>query len=214
MKIMTFGDSWAAGWGLKKHEKNFTDFLAHFLRCKKINHGVSSSSLGHILHDFTKNIQYAKQNDFVIIVIPPDTRWYTQSSQHSFRSMLLGDKDYNKFIADKSDYWFRYHHSLFVYSIYSVCEQLNLNYILAHNYGELTFVQPFDQLIPDSIFLDRFRSLTTMLGGKDYYNLDLKNDGPPDTVKGYNFIPNDTHPNEKGHKLISKMMLEKIHEKL
>jgi hypothetical protein len=214
MKIITFGDSWAAGWGLKKKEKNFTSFLADYLKCKKLNFGMSSSSLGHILHDFTQNIHNAKQNDFIIIIIPPDIRWYTQSGKDSFRSMLLGDKDHKNFISDKSDYWFIYHHSVFVHSLYSVCAQLNLNYILAHNYGHLQFVKPFDQLIPDSIFLDRHKSLTTLLGGEDYADYDFKNDGPPDTVKGNNFIPNDVHPNETGHKLIAEMILGKINEKL
>ena len=27
MKVFTFGDSWAAGWGLKESENNFTDCL-------------------------------------------------------------------------------------------------------------------------------------------------------------------------------------------
>jgi len=214
MKIITFGDSWSAGWGLKKEENTFTNFLAYFLRCKEINYGKSSSSLGHILHDMAQNIHNVKQNDFVIVIIPPDTRWYTESGRYNFRSMLLGDKDYKNFINDKSDYWFRYHHSLFVHSIYNICNQMNLNYILAHNYGNLEFIKPFDQLIPDSIFLDRYNSLTTLLGGEDYANYDLNHDGPPDTIKGNNFIHNDTHPNEKGHKLIAEMILGKIHEKL
>jgi len=214
MKIMTFGDSWAAGWGLKEGEKTFTNFISDSLQCKEINFSKSSSSLGQILHDLSKNIQNARQSDFVIVVIPPDTRWYTESNNHNFRSMLLGDKDYKNFINDKTDYWFRYHHSLFIHSIYSICKQLNLNYILAHNYGKLEFVKPFNQLIPDCIFLDKVKSLTTLLGGEDYANYDLKNDGPPETVKGKNFIPDDVHPNEKGHKLIAEIILGKIHEKL
>lgn len=213
MKIMTFGDSWAAGYGLKKDEKNFTDFLAQFLRCKSKNFGVSSSSLGHILHDFTKNIHTARENDLVIVIIPPDVRWYTESGRGNFTSLLIDNREYQTFVKDKTNYWFRYHHSLFIYSIHSICSGLGLDHILAHNYGTIDLIKPFDSIIPNNIFLNRYKSLTSLLGAKDYNNYDLNYDGPPDYLIGKNFISNDTHPNQEGHKIIAELLLEKYYEK-
>ena len=214
MKILTFGDSWAAGHGLGIGEKNFTDFLSESLRCENKNFGMSGASLGHILHDFTQQIRLIKENDLVIIIIPPDVRWYTQAEDKRFTTLFLGDKKYKNFVKDKSKYWFKYHHSLFIYTMYNICKELRCNFLFAHNYGMLEIIEPFASIIPDKVFLDKHNSLTTLLGGADYNNYDLRYDGPPEYIIGENFISEDTHPNEKGHKIIADLLLDKYNEKL
>ena len=214
MKIVTFGDSWAAGHGLGIGEKNFTDNLSSHLKCQNKNFGQRGASLGHILHDFTKQINHIKEGDLIIVIIPPDVRWYTESSGRNFSTIFIRDKNYKNFIKDKSKYWFKYHHSLFIYTIYNICKSINCQFIFAHNYGSLDIIYPFSNLIPDNIFLNKSKSLTELLGGVDYNNYNLNYDGPPGSIKGDNFIEGDTHPNEKGHEIIADLLLEKYNEKL
>ena len=217
MKVVTFGDSWAAGHGLGVGEKNFTDFLSSSLNCKNKNFGVSGASLGHILHDFTTKIKHINEGDLVVVITPPDVRWYTESSGErgrSFSTIRIGDKDYKNFVKDKSKYWFRYHHSLFIYTMYSICKDIKCNYIFAHNYGSLDIINPFSGLILSESFLNRSESLTSLLGGSDYNNYYLQHDGPPIPLIGENFLDNDTHPNEKGHEMIANLLLKKYYEKL
>jgi lysophospholipase L1-like esterase len=213
MRILTFGDSWGVGAGLQSTEKNFTDFLSEFTDAPKTNFSKSGISLGHILHIYVNNIKKASKEDFVIVIIPPDVRWYTMKTKNSCSTLAIGDKSYNNFIKDKSIYWFKYHHSLFIHSLYTISEYYKLNYIFAHNYGSLKIIEPFQPLIPDNIFLNKKRSLTSLLGSNDYKNYNLKEDGPPAPLVGDNFIPGDTHPNEKGHKVIAQLLLDKFNEK-
>jgi lysophospholipase L1-like esterase len=214
MKIITFGDSWAAGHGLGIGEKNFTDFLSLYLNCDYKNFAQRGASLGHILHDFTKEIKDITKDDLIVIITPPDVRWYTESSGRNFSTIFIGDKNYKSFVRDKSKYWFKYHHSLFIYTMYSICKDIKCNFILAHNYGSLDIIYPFYNLIQDEIFLNKSKSLTSLLGGRDYNNYNLRHDGPPGSLKGENFIDGDTHPNEKGHKIIADLLLKKYNEKL
>ena len=62
-------------------------------------------------------------------------------------------------------------------------------------------------------FLNIKKSLTTLLGGNDYYeSWNLKSDGPTTKIKGKSiyFEGNDVHPNELGHKKIAELIKEKI----
>jgi len=214
MKILSFGDSWTAGWGLKKHEKNFTEHLSKYFRCTSQNFGISGSSLGHILHTFSKEIFIAKKTDLIVVIVPPDTRWYTEAGDNQVRSLMSNESAYKNFVKDKTTYWFKYHHCLFIHSMYSICMQKNLNAIFAHNYGNLDLVKPFNKLVPNNVFLDKKQSLTKLLEGQDYDNYSLEHDGPPESGGNDNFIPGDTHPSEQGHRIIAKMLLKKYNEDL
>lgn len=211
MNIWSFGDSWAAGYGLKENEKRFGDYIAKECQAAHINHGVAGSSLGHILEIFTKKANKIKQSDLVIFIIPPDIRWYNVKEQ-KFYSIFSGMKEYNKFIKNKNSYWFTYHHSLFIYTIINICKDIGCKFVLAHNYGVLSFENCFESLIDINCFLDINKSLTTLLGGNDWYENysdKLTDDGPP-FIYGDYFIKNDTHPNELGHKMIANLILRKI----
>lgn len=212
MKILTFGDSWGAGYGLGNKEKNFTHFLEDLLDAPSQNFSETGSSLGHILHTFILKINRAEKNDLVVVIIPPDVRWYTITKRNEVRTLFIGDREYKNFIRNKSMYWFKYHHSLFIHSIHKICEQLDVKYILAHNYGKLEIINAFKPLIPNNIFLDKNNSLASLLGGDDYKNYSKKHDGPIE-LAGKNFIPGDNHPNEKGHKIIAELLFNKFNEK-
>jgi lysophospholipase L1-like esterase len=83
-----------------------------------------------------------------------------------------------------------------------------------HNYGgEFIIDRRFKSLINVDNFLNIKKSLTTLLGGNDYYeSWNLKSDGPTTKIKGKSiyFEGNDVHPNELGHKKIAELIKEKI----
>jgi hypothetical protein len=82
--------------------------------------------------------------------------------------------------------------------------------VLAHNYGNLELAPFFD--IPDSVFLDRKKSLTHLLLGVEVWddNLRVHDKNTMQTVQHEYFIQGDNHPNEKGHKLIADMIIAKL----
>ena len=214
MKVFTFGDSWAAGWGLKESENNFTDCLGKELNCETENYGQSGSSLGQVTHEFVCQNEKISSEDLVIVIVPPDTRWYTQRGNLIQSMFDHKSKEYKQFLKGKTDYWFIYHNSLFMHTIYNICKVKNIPVILAHNYGELVFMSEFKKLIPKDIFLDTRKSLTKLLGESEWrgnYRLDIN--GPPKPFIGKHFIENDTHPNELGHQKIAELLLEKYRKK-
>jgi len=211
VQVFTFGDSWGAGSGLKKNESNFTDYLGDALECTTYNYSESGSSLGQITYDFICQQTQFSSDDLVVVIIPPDTRWYTQRDKF-IKSMhnSYSSKEYKEFVKGKTDYWFIYHHSLFMHTIHATCMAKNVKVILAHNYGNLIILPEFKDLIPNSVFLDREKSLTALLGSADWEdNYTLTRSGPPDPFDGPYFIEGDTHPNELGHKKIADWLLEK-----
>jgi len=211
MKVWSFGDSWAEGAGLKPNEKRFGDYLAKFYNAQHLNKGQSGTSLGNILETFSKNAADIKKDDVVVIIIPPDIRWYDMEN-YQFNTLFIGMKEYRRFIANKNIYWFTYHHSVFIYTLIKICKDIDCKFILAHNYGNLEFQNCFQSLIETDYLLDSKKSLTQLLGSnewKDNYSESLNHDGPP-SIEGKYFIKNDNHPNQSGHKLISDLIIKKL----
>lgn len=209
MRVWSFGDSWADGWGLDKSEKCLGQFVADHYECEHFKKGQSSNSLGQILYDFQNHSKQFFSQDLIIVIVPPDIRWYTEIKGR-MASLHQPMKAWKKFIKGKSDLWFKYHHSLFIYTFYCISRDYNCNLIMAHNYGKLCITSEFDRLIPKNVFLNREKSLTALLQHKEWsHNYDMIHDGPSNPLEGEYFIENDTHPNEKGHKKIADMIIEK-----
>ena len=211
--VWSFGDSWCAGHGLQPNEDRFGDVVARYFNAPHTNTGISGSSLGHILHTFTSHCKFINKGDIVLVIVPPDIRWYDISSDNVCSSLFVGTKKYKNFVKDKSPEWFIYHHSLFIYTIISICESIGANLVLAHNYGKLEFESNFANLIKTNYFLNKDRCLTSLLGGNtwsDNYSPSLTEDGPPGYIEGHLFLPGDTHPNQKGHCKIAQLIIDKL----
>ena len=216
-QLWTFGDSWAEGYNLTSTELSFTEFL--HLEYKLSNYqkcGETGSSLGLILHTITTNLLEFKKDDFVVVIIPPDTRWYVKRyNEDMFRTLHRGMKDYEKYLRlmKLDNEWFKYHHNLFIYTIQKLLLDAEVKFVLAHNYGQIELLPEFEDKIDKNLFLDINRSLTRFLGGKDpfeTYNEGLRDD--PAMEFGKYFIENDNHPNEAGHKLIAELLKDKMNE--
>ena len=215
--IYCFGDSWGEGAELKENENPFVYHLAKDLGEKFINFSSQGNSYSVIVTRIFGNVRNINSDDTILIVIPPDTRWMEQDGKGrwkaKFKPHMLKDSGYKEWVINKDDYWFRYHASLFTYSIQSALDGIGCKYLFMQNYGgEFIIDYRFKSLINVDNFLNIKSSLTTLLGGKDEYeSWDLENNGPDMQMKkSIYFEEHHTHPNELGHKRIAKLIKDKI----
>ena len=208
--IYCFGDSWGAGVELKKDEKPFVELLNKPYK----NYSVEGNSYPIIVSQVFDNIHKINNEDIVLVVIPPDIRWMDQQQESFISWYYEADKErYMSWLGDKTEVWFRYHASLFTYSIQSALDGIGCKYLFMQNYGgEFIIDYRFKSLINVDNFLNIKSSLTTLLGGKDEYeSWDLENNGPDMQMKkSIYFEEHHTHPNELGHKRIAKLIKDKI----
>jgi hypothetical protein len=214
--LYVFGDSWAEGAELNDGEKPFTPYLAELLSSEYKNLGMCGASLGHILQTVITTVDQIQENDTVVVVVPPDIRWYTIHDDYSFSSLFIGMPEYTKLAENLSIEWFIYHHNLFIYTIISMVTAKTKNLVLAHNYGELVIHDWFTNKI-DRQYLLSNHSLTSLLKAPDWlenYNEHDRKDGP-DTknFSGKYFEGKLNHPNDLGHQQIAKILYDRLQQK-
>ncbi len=216
-KLFVFGDSWGFGSELKMPEEQpFGSCLGKLLSASVINNSNPGASLGLITKNLTEYLADIMPDDFVIIIIPPDVRWYDQNEQRGFFSMYRMEEDsYLVFLQEKTQDWFEYHHSLFIYAIQKMLEDRGCDYLLAHNYGQLPDFVKYNLIVDGDRFLSKY-SLTELLTGKigDWQSYQLDTDNPPEVeFTGPYFEGKICHPNEQGHKHIADLFLTRIKER-
>ena len=146
--IYCFGDSWGAGAELKRGEKPFVKLFNKPYK----NYSFQGNSYPMIVSQIFDNIHKINNKDIVLIVIPPDTRWMEQDGKGrwkaKFKPHMLKDSGYKEWDINKDDYLFRYHASLFTYTIQSALDSIGCVYLFMHNYGgEFTIDDRFKSLI-------------------------------------------------------------------
>jgi len=224
-KVFCFGDSFGAGAELKKGEYPFVKWFSSELGLLFINYSVEGASLGIILHKLIVNHLKITKDDIVLVIIPPDSRWYDENEKDGFYSLsnYMKEDYYIKFLNKKTLEWFEYHHSLFIYTIQKILDDIGCYYCMAHNYGRIGG-KHYNLNIDYSKFLSE-TDLINLLASKpiewDNYphNIEPKEhrfmyDGPPaihdhDSPYLYGTLG---HPNELGHKYIAKLFLEKYYQ--
>ena len=215
--IYCFGDSWGAGAELKKGEKPFVNLFDKPYK----NYSFQGNSYPMIVSQIFDNIHKINNEDIVLVVIPPDIRWMEQNAD-VFIPHMLKDDGYLEWVIHKDEYWFRYHASLFTYSIQSALDSIGCTYLFMHNYGgEFTIDKRFKSLINTDNFLDIKKSLTTLLEANDGYQAWQKDknliDGPVGESpfvelknrKVFNskyFEGTCNHPNQLGHYRIKELI--------
>ena len=163
--IYCFGDSWGAGAELKRGEKPFVKLFNKPYK----NYSVEGNSYPIIVSQVFDNIHKINNEDIVLVVIPPDIRWMEQDGK-AFRQFNVLSDGYREWVIHKDEYWFRYHASLFTYSIQSALDSIGCTYLFMHNYGgEFIIDDRFKSLINTNNFLDIKKSLTTLLEANDVY---------------------------------------------
>lgn len=219
--IFCFGDSWGAGAELKRGEKPFVYWLASALQADYKNFSKPGYSLGMILHTLVVKHSDIKKDDLVVIIIPPDARWYDENKEKGFYTLMNWQRDdYFKFLNRKTLEWFKYHHALFIYTIQKILNDIGCDYIMAHNYGQINETKKYNLHIDYTKFLNN-NDLSTLLSENNKIWLSYPDklppenlfdqDGPPDNLfQGKYFEGCKSHPNELGHKRIAELILEKV----
>jgi hypothetical protein len=138
---------------------------------------------------------------------------------------MIQDDGYTYWVKDKDEYWFRYHASLFTYTIQSALDSIGCTYLFMHNYGgEFIIDDRFKSLIDTNNFLDVKKSLTTLLEANDRYQAYEKYTSDGNLMDGpiaespfvelkdrtdFNsiyFEGNASHPNQLGHYRIKELI--------
>jgi hypothetical protein len=223
-KVLCFGDSFAAGAKLKKDEYPFVHWVANELNLLYENYGKEGSSLGIILHTVIAQLANINKNDIVLVIIPPDSRWYDEDETRGFYSLSIYmiEDYYHKFLNNKTLEWFEYHHALFIYTIQKLLNDIGCYYIMAHNYGRIGG-RHYNLPIDYTRFLNE-EDITNLLSTKkhvwDNYPRNIlpkehqfMHDGPSNLFdkNSIYFLGTDGHPNEHGHKKLAEMFLEKYY---
>jgi hypothetical protein len=226
--IYCFGDSWGYGSELDlSYEIPFVNILSKKTNINFKNLSCEGSALGKITHDIFLSETDFKSDDFVIIIIPPDIRWYYEDGRGSIHSLFIPSQAYfdsnpdldNLQVKELHHYmdtapnkkiWFSYHQSLFIFSLQEYFNKMNVEFIFIHNYGKINLYKEFKKLINKENFLNFDRSLTSLL--TDLEDIDLINRRldkvGKDILIGKYFEGNGTHPNQLGHQKISELIYE------
>lgn len=206
--LFCFGDSWAAGAELKPNEKPFADLLAADLLYDIQNYGQNNMSLGLILRQISITLPLISKDDIVLVVIPPDSRWYTEWATMDYST-------FSELYISATDDWFIYHHQLFIFTICELLNKVGCRYLLMHNYGEFPLKDNrycFSQFHADR-FLSR-SSLTSLLNNLVDHNtpieLETQSDPSKNLFYGPYFEGNAAHPNKRGHIRITEFIRAKL----
>jgi hypothetical protein len=224
--IYCFGDSWGYGSELDlSYEKPFINLISEDLDIPFINKSVEGSSFGHITHEIF-NYNTFTNNDLVLVIVPPDIRWYFENINNNISTLMVPNED---FLTDKTidvvrkseltlyvntithrKIWYEYHQSLFLFSLQEFFKQNGIHFLFIHNYGELKIYKPFNDLLLRENFLNFERSLTSLLTNLGDINLmDKQLDGPyKDMFVGEFFEGKGYHPNQLGHQEIKNIILK------
>lgn len=206
--LFCFGDSWAAGAELKSNEKPFAELLAADFLYDIRNYGQNNMSLGLIVRQLSITLPSISKDDIVLVVIPPDSRWYTEWSTMDYGT-------FSELYISATDDWFIYHHQLFIFTICELLNKVGCRYLLMHNYGEFP-------LRDDSYCFSRFHadkflsraSLTSLLnnlsGYKDPIEIETEPNPSENLFYGPYFEGNQTHPNQRGHIRIAEFIKAKL----
>ena len=158
-RIYSYGDSWARGAELTPagvdvdKRRHYTYWLSKSLNCPYEVSALSGGSFGKIVHQVIKDLHKFDSNSLVLVIVPPDVRWYDQSGddhEEEFRDISSTDEDYLPLLGkNKGTYWFRWHWSLFLYTLHSILNQKEIPFITMHNWGKISkdLLPIYDDLI-------------------------------------------------------------------
>lgn len=208
-RIWCFGDSWGFGSELKfsSGEIPFSQIIANNLGVELNNQSRPNMCLGLITKEVAQTAESFSRDDLVLVVIPPDSRWYTEWK-------TLNYDPSEKFFVGKSNEWFEYHHQLFIFAICEMLDKKNCGYLLMHNYGKfpLTKSRYCFSTYHNDCFLDQ-KSLTEILTDSPTDRIspiDVEKNLSSKIFHGPYFEGCISHPNQSGHQYIADKITERL----
>ena len=191
----------------KQNDKPYVYTVAKELGCESMIRANVGKSLGVITSTLLKDISNGVDNfdgtkyilddkTLLLIMVPPDTRWYTQrDGQVDFTEMRVGEEEHKHFLIGKSRYWFQYHQSMFISTIHQTLRHHGIPYLTMNNLGKFGVFDCIDSLRP---LIDWDKHM--------YRDSDLTSK----LQRGHDFAFDNEHPNQSGHDKIAQWCLEKI----
>lgn len=208
-QVFAFGDSWAYGSELdfSAGDKPFVHWFAEAVGMPYTNFGVEGSSLAMILKTLVDQLENIQSDSIVLVVIPPDVRWYSESTAKGFYTIKDWD-EYVRVAGDHSIIWFVYHHAMFIYTMQKLLNDRGCHYIMATNYGSIKRIEQYNFPVDYTKFLSE-QDLTSILSNKNNKWTRMFHDPEAELFTGEYFEGCIHHPNLKGHKRIAELLLEK-----
>ena len=188
----------------KQNEKPYVYTVAKQLGCESMIRANVGKSLGVITSTLLKDISNGVDNfdgtkyilddkTLLLIMVPPDTRWYTQDgSDEQFTELRIGDEEHKHFLVGKGRYWFQYHQSMFISTIHQALKHRDIPYLTMNNLGKFDCIDGLSPLVDWDRHLFRDSDLTDRL------------------KRGHDFAFDNEHPNQDGHDKIARWCLERI----
>lgn len=212
--MYSFGDSWAYGSELDfETEFPFVKHFSDLVGANYVNHGKPGSSLGLILKTVVDKLDKLTPQDIVLVIVPPDVRWYSENKQ-GYYSIGLDHNEYKSFLQDKTDDWFKYHHALYILAMQHLLETKKVKYVMAFNYGSDDALKYPNIPVNKDVFVST-QDLLSLLEDKPidhgtvWIGYTFHEDGPSAVnFKGKYFEGKMHHPNNLGHQKIAKIFLD------
>lgn len=224
VKVFCFGGSTATGYMLDwdAGDKPFVEHFAESLQIPYVNYAEDGSSLGIVLQRLIAHHTEISKDDIVLVIVPPDVRWYDENEEQGFYSLsnYMKEEYYDKFLNNKTLEWFRYHHELFAYSIQKILDDIGCYYIMAHDYGDINEWKKYGLNIDFTKFLSDIDIQNLLSTTPQFYDMypdhieprehQFMYDGPTSHDLESSYIMADNgHPNNLGHKKLAEIFLEK-----
>ena len=188
----------------KWNEKPYVYDVAKELGCVSMIRANVGKSLGVITSTLLKDISNGVDNfdgtkyilddkTLLLIMVPPDTRWYTQNgNDEQFTELRIGEEEHKNWIGNKGRYWFQYHQSMFISTIHQTLKHHNIPYLTMNNFGKFECIDSLSPLVDWNKHMFRDSDLTNRL------------------KKPKDFCNDGSHPNQHGHNKIAQWILQRI----
>ena len=160
--IYGFGDSWMGGSELNfdEGEHPFIYHVAKELNMEYHNYGGGGNAYPIMVEEIlylAQDDDYFKVDDIILIVIPPNIRWYDENGNDRFEAWYPNDPSHKKrwesWAGSKTNIWFEYHACLFTFVIQSILDKIGCKYLFMYNYGDFVIDHRFKSLINTDNFL-------------------------------------------------------------
>lgn len=216
-KVFGFGDSWSYGYENENpHETNFVKFFAEKHDMEYENYSTCGNSLPLVFYDFLDKCGSIDKDDYVLIILPPDIRWFKYDNGTYTVLHLNNFKDYasTKYFYMLHDVeFFKDNHLVYILSLQKMLREIGCKFVMMLNYGELDKKhRGYDYIDYSHIMFNGDRSLTQYLS-TSYHpifpNYNDYRDGPwIKNFSGQYFEGNETHPNELGQREIAELITQ------
>lgn len=242
-KLYNLGDSWA--WGFDESfevpfKRTYADIIAKNFGLKKINCCKPGWALGNATERFIQKIvPHLKENDCVLVTIPPDTRITVAKAAGGryTRTVFAESALWKELVRETglNPYQFELTLNKDLLLIASICKLKKAKYAFQHNYSSFTYDPMWEMSWITDNYIDINKSMLNILGITDLIyqgksleeQLEVKQDGPKRVDEEFRRIDENAeeiinlmdtlmtrsfHPNLQGHKILGEKLTHRLRQ--